>query len=55
MQKLLLLSVVIATLAIPLFAARDANARRGLRRTVVTFALFVAFYVFACLVIYPRL
>ena len=55
MAKILLLSLVIATVAIPLVTARDAKAPRGLKRTVVWFAVFTAFYVFACLVIYPRL
>lgn len=55
MAKLLLLSVVIATFAIPLWFSRERIAKRGLRRTVIAFGAFMAFYVFAVLVIYPRL
>ena len=55
MAKLLLLSLVIATVVIPLIAARDPKGPRGLKRTVVWFAVFTALYVIACLVIYPRL
>jgi hypothetical protein len=49
------MSVMFATVAIPLVAAADRNARRGLRKAVVWFVLFDLFYVFAARVIYPRL
>lgn len=55
MSKLLLLSVMIATLAIPIRASRDPSYARGLRRTVRQYLLFMIVYVFACLVVYPRL
>ena len=53
--KVILLSVLFATFAIPLFFSRERVARRGLRKTVIAFGAFMAFYVFAVLVIYPRL
>jgi hypothetical protein len=54
-SKLLLLSVMIATMAIPMIAARDPDAKHGLRKTIRWFLAYVAFYVFACIVIFPRL
>jgi uncharacterized membrane protein (DUF485 family) len=54
-RKLLLLSILFATFAVPMRAARDASAVRGLRRTVVGLALFVAAYVFALVYVFPRL
>lgn len=55
MQKLLLMSVLFATVAIPIRAASDANARRGLRKAIVYMALFDVMYLLALRVIYPRL
>ncbi len=55
LQKLLLTSVLIATIAIPLRAARDRSERRGLRRTVRNMILFTVFYLLALMHIYPRL
>ena len=54
MAKAILLSVMVATMAIPILAARDPNPKRGMRKTVTWFLAYVAFWVFACLVIYPR-
>jgi hypothetical protein len=55
MAKALLMSVLFATILIPIYASRDPRPSRGMRRTITWFLAFVAFYVFACLVIYPRL
>ena len=55
MAKALLISVLIATIALPMIFARDAKPKRGLRRTVVWMVLFCVFYVFAALYVYPRL
>lgn len=41
MRKLLLLGVVIATIAIPLYFARDPKAQRGYRRMLVAMAIAV--------------
>jgi hypothetical protein len=53
--KLILLSTVIAMIAIPVFASRARNGTRGLRWTVIGILLFNIFYVFAVRYIYPRL
>lgn len=54
MQKLLLLSVILATFIIPARLARQADGREY-GAVLVRFAPFVALYVFLLLVIYPRL
>lgn len=55
MSKALLLSVLVATVAIPLRAAGYADARRGLRALLWGFGVFVAGYVAALRFIYPHL
>jgi predicted membrane-bound dolichyl-phosphate-mannose-protein mannosyltransferase len=53
--KLVLMSAIIAMIAIPLVASRAKSSRRGLRWTVVAILLFNLFYVFAVRYIYPKL
>jgi len=53
-QKLLLISVIIASLAIPLWTARDANPRRGLTKAVVVTAAFDLLYLLAIKYLYWR-
>jgi hypothetical protein len=53
--KLLLVSVLMATIAIPVRAARARSARVGLRTAVFWMLAFNLFYLFAVRVIYPRL
>jgi len=55
LSKLLLLSVLIATMAIPIIASRDSNPKRGMKKNVQWFLAFLVVYVIACLVVYPRL
>jgi hypothetical protein len=54
-QKLLLVSIVIATVAVPLRAARNPSAIVGLRRMVAALLAFEVLYLAALLFIYPRL
>jgi len=54
-QKLLLVSLLIATIAVPMRAARMRGPRRGLRRAVFWTLAFNLLYLFAIRVIYPRL
>lgn len=51
-QKLLLISIIIASVAIPVWTARDANPRRGLRRAVVVTAAFNLLYLLAVKYLY---
>lgn len=46
MKKLLLLSVIFATVAIPVRAARDPRPKRGLKQALKQIALFNLFYLF---------
>jgi hypothetical protein len=55
MAKLLLLSCVIAIIAIPVVTARVKSPRRGLQLTVILIAVFNLFYLFAVRFIYPHL
>jgi hypothetical protein len=55
MGKLLLASVLLASVAIPVHAARDPNPRRGLARALVRTLLFDAAYALAVLFVYPRI
>ncbi len=53
--KILLVSILIAVIAIPIRAARTRSARLGLRKTILWMLAFNLFYLFAVRVIYPRL
>ncbi len=55
MSKLVLLSIMIATVALPARAARQKSPKRGLRKVVVQIAVFNALYLFGLLFIYGRL
>ena len=55
MRSLLLISILIATVAIPIRTARDPDARRGLRRAVRGTLIFSVIYALACAFVYYRL
>jgi predicted membrane-bound dolichyl-phosphate-mannose-protein mannosyltransferase len=55
MAKLLLLAVIVGTIAIPILAARQANARRGLWNAVTIVVVFNLLYLLAVLFVYPHL
>lgn len=55
MQKLLLISIWLATIILPFLAAMDPSPRRGLRRLLLVMSGFIAFYVFSIVYILPRL
>jgi hypothetical protein len=54
-QKLILISVVLATLVIPARAAREPNQKMALKKAVLQTLLFNLLYLFAVLVTMPRL
>lgn len=54
MARPLLLSVLVATLALPLLAAREPDARRGLRRLVAQMGVFAVFYWLVVMFATPR-
>jgi hypothetical protein len=49
------MSIIVATVIIPMRAARGKNGRRGLRKAIVWMVLFNLIYLFALLFIYGRL
>jgi hypothetical protein len=55
MSKLLLLSILIASIALPARAARERNSKRGLRKTILYMILFNVFYLFSLLFLYGRI
>jgi hypothetical protein len=55
MQKLILISLLVANVVIPVWGAREPNARRGLRKTVRGLLLFDLAYLIALCLLYPRL
>jgi hypothetical protein len=54
MGKVILLSVVIATVVLPMRAARDPQPVRGLRRMVLWLVLFNVLYMLALIHVMPR-
>ena len=55
MAKLILNSILVATLLLPLWTSRDPDPRRGLRKTVLGTMVVTSVYLFASIVIYNRL
>ena len=55
MAKLILMSVLILTVALPAKAARDPHPVRGLKKAVVWFVLFNMAYTYGVLVWVARL
>jgi hypothetical protein len=55
MQKLLLVSILIATVAIPVQMSRERTRTEGVKRTVKWMVGFCVFYLIALLYLYPRL
>ena len=55
MDKLVLLSIIVATVAIPTMAARLSDPRRGLFLTVAGMAVAVLGYFLVVFFVYPRL
>lgn len=52
MSKLILLSIIIAMIAIPARAAREKNPRKALRRVIIQAIVFEAVYLFALRYLY---
>ncbi len=55
MAKLLLLSVIFATILLPARAAREKNAKRGFRKTVISLAVFNLLWILGLVFLYGRL
>jgi hypothetical protein len=53
--KFLLLSILLATVVIPMRAASDRSPKRGFRRTIFFMAAFNVFYLIAIIYVLPRL
>jgi hypothetical protein len=55
MKKLLLMSVLYATIILPSLAARERNPSRGVKRAVAMFVAYNFLYVFLVLVIWTSM
>lgn len=55
MQKALLISMLAATIIIPLFAARARSVKAAVRRSAIATAAFCALYWLGLLFVYPQL
>jgi len=55
MGKAIVFSILLATVAIPLYYARDARRPRALRKTLIAFGAYCVLWVFATLFIAPHL
>jgi hypothetical protein len=54
LAKLLLLSILVAAIAIPVLNARDPNPHRGFKRTLVFFGMYCLFYVLVLKFLYLK-
>ncbi len=54
MQKLILVSILAITIAIPTVAARDPDPRRALRKAVTWTLVGIVAYTLSVIFIYPR-
>jgi hypothetical protein len=52
-SKLILMSVLFATIAIPVWGARDQKPRAGLKRSVIRMLVFNLVYLLLLLYVYP--
>ncbi|MCL2726188.1 MAG: hypothetical protein FWD69_17325 [Polyangiaceae bacterium] len=55
MQKVLLVSILAATILIPLVLANGGTLRQAVRRTAIATGVFCTFYWLALLFVYPLL
>jgi hypothetical protein len=55
MQKALLISILAATILIPLFAARGGTVKQAIRRSAIATGVFCVVYWLGLLVVYPAL
>ncbi|GAC1686379.1 MAG: hypothetical protein NVS9B3_04800 [Gemmatimonadaceae bacterium] len=55
MQKALLVSIIVASIGLPYYAANDRSPLRGVRRALLWLAVFDLGYAVAVLYVLPRL
>ena len=55
MQKALLISILAATILIPLFASRGGTVKQAVRRSAIATAVFCVIYWLGLMFVYPSL
>jgi hypothetical protein len=54
-HKLILLSLILVTIAVPAWASKDAQPRRGLKKALLALAVFAVFWLLLVKYLYPKL
>jgi hypothetical protein len=55
MSKFILISIIFVDILIPIWAARDPSAIRGLKKALFYMGVFNAIYLLLVMFVYPRL
>jgi len=55
MQKALLISILAATILIPIFASRGGSVKQAVRRSTIATVVFCVLYWLGLMVVYPAL
>ena len=55
MQKALLISILVATVLIPLISARGGSVKSAVRRSIIATSVFCVLYWLGLLFVYPAL
>ena len=55
MQKLILISILFVDVFVPLWAARDPNAIRGMKKALFYVCIYNVIYLLLVMFVYPRL
>ena len=55
MQKALLISILVATMLIPIFASKGGSVKSAVRRSAIATCVFCTIYWIGLLVVYPML
>ncbi len=55
MQKLILISIIFAYVVIPMWAARDPDAIRGMKKALFFVCAYNVVYLLLVMFVYPRL
>ncbi len=55
MAKFLLLSLLIMSVAIPMYFARVRPPRKGLRETTVAMAVYICLWILFCIYVYAKI
>ncbi|MGD0526165.1 MAG: hypothetical protein ABSE49_13525 [Polyangiaceae bacterium] len=55
MQKLILISIILVDVIVPLWAARDRNGIRGMKKALFCVGVYNVIYLLLVMFVFPRL